>query len=94
MPRRSKFTPRSGLPTPRGGASQWCQMQAYRRAGFSWRVGGLVPFEFRNYYVGNPYVYGLPPAPPAYRYVYLGRNIALIAIDSGRIVRVIPNVYF
>ena len=62
--------------------------------GFNWRIGGLVPFEFRNYYVGNPYVYGLPPAPPAYRYVYLGRNIALIAIDSGRIVRVIPNVYF
>ena len=62
--------------------------------GFSWRVGGLVPFEFRNYYVANPYVYGLSPPPPAYRYVYLGRNIALIAIDSGRIVRVIPNVYF
>ena len=62
--------------------------------GFNWVIGAVVPFEFRGYGIPNPYIYNLPPAPPAYTYVYLGRNIALIARDSGRIIHVYPNVYF
>ncbi len=61
--------------------------------GYNWQVGGVVPRLFWDFTVINPYIYGLPPAPPAYRYVYLGNNIALISRYSGRIVRIIPNVY-
>lgn len=61
--------------------------------GFAWRVGGFVPFEFRNYYVESPYLYGLPPAPYGYAYVYLGNNIALMSLGNGVIVQVFPNVY-
>jgi Ni/Co efflux regulator RcnB len=61
--------------------------------GFTWRIGGFVPLEFRNYYVQNPYDYGLPPPPYGYAYVYLGNSIALMSLVSGAIVQVFPNVY-
>lgn len=61
--------------------------------GYNWRVGGFVPRSLWNYTVVNPYIYGLPPIPPAARYIYLGNNIALISIYDGHIVRLIPNVY-
>ncbi len=61
--------------------------------GFNWQVGGFVPFEFRSYYVQDPYGYGLPPAPYGYAYVYLGNDIALMSMDNGAIVQVFPNVY-
>jgi len=61
--------------------------------GFNWQVGGFVPFEFRSYYVQSPYLYGLPPAPYGYAYVYLGNSIALMSMANGVIVQVFPNVY-
>jgi len=62
--------------------------------GFAWRVGGFVPAELRGYYVADPFVYGLTPVGPAFRYVYLGNSIALMNVYNGRIVRVYPNTYF
>jgi Ni/Co efflux regulator RcnB len=61
--------------------------------GYNWRVGGFVPFEFRSYYVQNPYEYGLPPVPYGYAYVYLDNNIALMSLASGQIVQIISNLY-
>ena len=61
---------------------------------YAWRVGAFVPFALRSYVVFNPYVYGLPPAPPALRYVFLGNGmIALISRHSGRIISVYPGRY-
>jgi Ni/Co efflux regulator RcnB len=52
-----------------------------------------VPFAFRGFAVANPYFYGLRPAPPGYRYVYLDNNIALMSVSSGLIVQVQPHIY-
>lgn len=61
---------------------------------YAWRVGGFVPFALRSYVVFDPYVYGLPPAPPAFRYVFVGNGtIALINRFNGKIVRVYPGFY-
>lgn len=61
--------------------------------GFSWRIGGFVPFAFRGYYVRNIYDYGLPPAPYGYAYVYLNNNIVLMSLATGVIVQVYPDLY-
>jgi hypothetical protein len=52
-----------------------------------------VPPELRGYGLADPYVYGLPPAPYGFRYIYLANNVALIRMGTGRIVRIVPNVY-
>ena len=49
--------------------------------------------ELRGYAVADPYVYGLPFAPRGLRYVYVGNNVALISMRTGRIVSIVPNVY-
>jgi Ni/Co efflux regulator RcnB len=64
-----------------------------RWSGYGWRVGAFVPAELRGYAVVDPYVYGLPRASYGRRYVYLGNNVALISMRSGRVVRIVPNVY-
>lgn len=61
--------------------------------GYSWRIGGFVPFAFRGYYVRDIYDYGLPPAPYGYAYVYLDNNIVLMSLATGVIVQVYPNLY-
>jgi Ni/Co efflux regulator RcnB len=61
--------------------------------GYGWRVGAFVPAELRGYAVVDPYLYGLPRASYGMRYVYLGNNVALISMRSGRIIRMVPNVY-
>lgn len=61
--------------------------------GYSWRVGGHVPFAYRGYYVADPYFYGLPTAPYGYRYVYLDNNIVLMSVATGLIAQVLANVY-
>jgi Ni/Co efflux regulator RcnB len=61
--------------------------------GYNWQVGGYVPFEFRSYYVQDPYEFGLPPAPYGYAYVYLDNNIALMSLATGQIVQILPNLY-
>ena len=61
---------------------------------YAWRIGGVVPFALRSYVVVNPYVFGLPPAPPSFRYVFLGNGtVAMINRYNGRIVRVFPGLY-
>jgi|GEM_PF-4359168 len=61
--------------------------------GYSWRVGGYVPWAFRGYYVRDIYDYGLPPAPYGYAYVYLDNNIVLMSLATGLIVQVVSNLY-
>ncbi len=61
--------------------------------GYGWRVGSFVPLALRGYAVVDPYVYGLPPAPRGFRYVYVGNNVALISLRNGRIVSIVSNVY-
>jgi Ni/Co efflux regulator RcnB len=61
--------------------------------GYGWRVGGFVPPIYRSYYVPNPYIYGLAPAPYGFRYIYLGNNIVLMSMRDGRIVQIRANLF-
>lgn len=64
-----------------------------RFAGFRWRVGGVVPFAYRSYYVADPFYYGLRPAGRGFRYVWLDNNIVLMSLATGQIVSVTSDVY-
>ncbi len=61
--------------------------------GYHWGVGVVVPRTFWSYYVPNPGFYNLPPAPPGFAYIFLGNNIALINLNNGRIITMVPNIY-
>lgn len=58
-----------------------------------WSRGQYLPSAYRSYYVRDPYVYGLRPAPRGYRYVHAGNDIVLIAIASGLIASVLSGAY-
>ncbi len=58
-----------------------------------WTRGSYLPNAYRNYYVRDPYVYGLRPAPRGYRYVHANNDIVMIAIATGLIASVLTNVY-
>lgn len=58
-----------------------------------WQRGGYLPSAYRGYYVRDPYVYGLRPAPHGYRYVHAGNDILLIAVATGLIASVLSGVY-
>ena len=60
---------------------------------YGWRAGVIVPWQLRNYAVADPWFYGVQPAPPGYRWVWLDNNIALINLRSGAIVRVVTGIY-
>ncbi len=64
-----------------------------RFSGYGWRVGGIVPWQLRNYAVADPWFYGVEPAPPGFRWVWLDNNLALINLRSGAIVRVVWNIF-
>lgn len=64
-----------------------------RFRGYGWRVGVVVPWQLRSYVVADPWFYGVEPAPPGFRWVWLDNNIALINLRSGAIVRVVTGVY-
>ena len=53
---------------------------------YDWEVGGIVPYQFRSYYVNDPYDYGLPPAPYGAAWIFLGDRIVLVDLESGRII--------
>jgi Ni/Co efflux regulator RcnB len=64
-----------------------------RYQGYRWQRGHYLPHAYRNYYVRDPYAYGLRPAPRGYRYVHAGNDIVLIAIATGLIASVLSGVY-
>ena len=64
-----------------------------RRYAHGWRRGGYVPVAYRNYYVQDPYYYGLPAAPRGQRWVYADGNFVLMAMATGLIANVIANGY-
>lgn len=64
----------------------------YQR-GYSWRTGRYVPVAYRNYYVRDPYYYGLRAAPPGHRWVYADGNFVLMALATGLIASVVANQY-
>jgi Ni/Co efflux regulator RcnB len=59
----------------------------------AWQAGLYVPVEFQSFYVEDPDEFGLPPPPDGYAYVFLGEDIALIALDTGLIVQLFPRVF-
>lgn len=58
-----------------------------------WQRGHTLPTAYRGYYVRDPYVYGLRPAPRGYRYVHAGNDIVLMAIATGLIISVMSGAY-
>lgn len=58
-----------------------------------WQRGHTLPAAYRGYYVRDPYVYGLSPAPRGYRYVHAGNDIVLMAVATGLIVSVLAGAY-
>lgn len=64
-----------------------------RYANYRWQRGGYLPPSYRTYYVRDPYVYGLRPAPYGYRYVHAGSDIVMIAVATGLIASVFANMY-
>lgn len=64
-----------------------------RDYGQRWTRGRYLPPAYRNYYVRDPYVYGLRPAPRGYRYVHADNDIVMIAIATGLIASVLSDIY-
>ena len=54
---------------------------------YDWEVGAIVPYQFRSYYVNDPYDYGLPPAPYGAAWIFLGDRIVLVDLESGQIIQ-------
>ena len=64
-----------------------------RYARYSWRRGGIVPPAYRGRYVVDPYVYGLRPAGPGQRWVYVDNNLVLMSVASGLIADVVAGAF-
>lgn len=64
-----------------------------RRYANVWRRGARVPVIYRNYYVQDPYYYGLQPAPYGHRWIYADGNFVLMSVASGLIAQVIMGGY-
>lgn len=58
-----------------------------------WAIGAYVPVELRRYVVINPTFYRLPAPPRGYVWVYVGNDIALIAVASGLITEIVRSVW-
>lgn len=67
--------------------------QVDRRYAGQWRRGARVPVIYRNYYVQDPYYYGLPAAPYGHRWIYADGNFVLMAIGTGLIANIILGGY-
>ena len=64
-----------------------------RYANYSWRRGSVLPYEYRRYYVNDPYFYNLRPAPRGHRWVHANNDILLVALATGVIADVLFDVY-
>jgi len=64
-----------------------------RFVGYSWRRGGIVPPAYRTRYVADPYFYGLRPAGPGQRWVYVDNNLVLMTLATGLIADVVANAW-
>jgi len=64
-----------------------------RHANYRWHRGSYLPRAYHSYYVSDPYIYGLRPAPRGYRYVHAGSDIVMIAVATGLIASVFANMY-
>lgn len=64
-----------------------------RWIGHVWRRGEFVPYGWRSYSVQDPFFYGLRPAGPGYRWVYLNGNFALMSVRTGLIADIVFNAY-
>ena len=64
-----------------------------RFSGYGWRVGVVVPWQLRSYAVADPWFYGVEPAPPGFRWIWLDNNVALMNLRTGGIVRIVSSVY-
>lgn len=64
-----------------------------RYHGRRWGRGAYLPRSYRNYYVQDPYFYGLRDAPYGYRWVYVDNDLILVSIATGLILDVLLDVY-
>ena len=64
-----------------------------RYASYRWARGAYVPYGYRNFYVQDPYFYGLQPAPYGHRWVYVDGNLVLMALATGLIANIVYNAY-
>jgi Ni/Co efflux regulator RcnB len=64
-----------------------------RWANYRWARGAIVPYGYRNFYVQDPYFYGLRPAPYGYRWVFVDNNLVLMAMATGLIADIVYNAY-
>ncbi len=55
--------------------------------GRAWVIGAIVPPELRTYVVADPTIYGMTPAAPGYRWIYVADGLAMIDEHRGIIVR-------
>ena len=55
--------------------------------GRAWAIGATVPPELRTYVVADPTVYGMAPAVPGFRWIYVDDGLALIDEHRGIIVK-------
>lgn len=84
----------------RGRSYQRHRVPAYRWApGFSyqrWGVGSILPrLLFQNDYIVRDYwAYDLPPPPPGTYYLRVDMDLYIVAYRSGRVVDVIPDVFY
>jgi Ni/Co efflux regulator RcnB len=66
---------------------------ARQYANYRWARGAYVPAGYRNFYVQDPYFYGLRPAPYGHRWVYADGNLVLMAMTTGLIADIVMNAY-
>jgi Ni/Co efflux regulator RcnB len=64
-----------------------------RFVGYSWRRGAIVPPAYRSYYVRDPAFYGLRPAGPGQRWVYVDNNLVLMTVATGLIADIVANAW-
>jgi Ni/Co efflux regulator RcnB len=64
-----------------------------RWANYRWARGAIVPYGYRNFYVQDPYFYGLRPAPYGTRWVYVDNNLVLMSLATGVIMDIVSGAY-
>lgn len=64
-----------------------------RYYGHRWARGHVLPPAYRTYYVRDPHLYRLRPAPRGYRWVHVNNDVVLIALATGLIAEIIYGVY-
>jgi Ni/Co efflux regulator RcnB len=73
---------------------------AYRRPpGYyfrQWDVGATLPglFMAQTYWLNTPGAYALSPPPPGTRWIRVDYDALLVTIATGRVVQVVPNIFY